>query len=200
MNSLNKILLSILIFLSLIALKGYLATGKIDASSQKKTLDQIEVKKVNPKAEVLSAYLSKHNSPMTDSAQDFIDAAKTYDLDWRLLPSIAGVESTFGKNTPGGYNAYGWGVYGTNRIYFKSWRDGMFTVAKGLRENYLNRGLTNPHSINIVYAASPNWGGKVSYFMNDLEQFSKNFQSKEVDDLKGEAETAAGSGKLAYKR
>lgn len=188
-----------LIFLSLIALKGYIPDRKINTSSQMPTLDQIEAKKVDPKAEVLSAYLSKHNSPMQDSAQDFIDAAKTYDLDWRLLPSIAGVESTFGKKIPGGYNAYGWGIYGTNRIYFKSWRDGMFTVAKGLRESYVNRGLTNPYSMNRIYATSPNWGGKVSYFMNDLEQFSKKYQTKGVKITNLEVKYAAPSGKLAYR-
>ena len=139
--------------------------------------DQIEAKKLDREAQILNAYLAKYNSPMQYHAQDFVDAAKEYDLDWKLLPSIAGVESTFGKHIPGGYNAYGWGIYGSNRLYFKSWRDGMFTVAKGLRENYVNKGLNNPYQMNRVYAASPAWGGKVTYFMNDLEKFATQYKA-----------------------
>ncbi len=137
--------------------------------------EQISSKKLDKKAEILSAYLAKFDSPMQYSAQDFIDAAKEYDLDWKMLPAIAGVESTFGKFIPGGYNAYGWGVYGTQAIYFTSWREGIFTVAKGLRENYLNKGLTDPYSINRIYAASPRWGDNVTHFMNDLEKFTSEY-------------------------
>lgn len=127
--------------------------------------------KVDKKALILAKYLESYNSPMQYYAQDFIDASEHYNIDWRLLPSIAGVESTFGKRIPGGYNAYGWGVYGENVLFFKSWRDGMFTVAKGLKENYINKGLTNPYAMNRIYATSPSWGYKVSYFMIDLEKF-----------------------------
>lgn len=160
-----------------------------------------EVKKIDKKALILTKYLERYHSPMKYHAQDLIDAANRYDLDWKLLPAIAGVESTFGKHIPGGYNAYGWGVYGTNRIYFKSWRDGMFTVAKGLKENYVNRDLTNPYVMNRIYASSPTWGGRVSYFMNDLENFSKKYQLnegiKDVDIVK--LKVAAPSGTVALK-
>ncbi|MDP3973910.1 MAG: hypothetical protein Q8P92_03690 [Candidatus Daviesbacteria bacterium] len=139
--------------------------------------NQIEARKLDREAQILNAYLAKYNSPMQYHAQDFVDAAKEYNLDWKLLPSIAGVESTFGKHIPGGYNAYGWGIYGSNRLYFKSWRDGMFTVAKGLRENYVNKGLNNPYQMNRVYAASPLWGGKVTYFMNDLGKFASQYEA-----------------------
>lgn len=134
---------------------------------------QIEIKSLDNEARVLSNYLAKYNSPLQYHAQDFIDAANQYGLDWKMLPSIAGVESTFGKQIPGGYNAWGWGVYGTQAIYFKSWKEGIFEVARGLRENYLDKGLQDPHAINKVYAASPRWGSKVSFFMKDLDNFSK---------------------------
>ncbi|MDO8573123.1 MAG: hypothetical protein Q7R77_00010 [Candidatus Daviesbacteria bacterium] len=161
----------------------------------------IEAKKLDNKANILSKYLASYNSPMQYHAQDFVDAAEAYNLDWKLLPSIAGVESTFGKFIPGGFNAWGWGVYGTQAIYFSSWRDGMFTVAKGLRENYLNKGLTDPYAINRIYAASPRWGGNVSYFMADLEKFANNFESNEQNITQvGQAPSiAAVSGQLALR-
>ena len=142
---------------------------------------EIEGKKLDPKAQVLAAYLEKRNSPLQYHAQDFIDAANLYNLDWKLVASIAGVESTFGQFIPGGYNGWGWGVYGTQTLGFTSWKDGIFTVSKGLRENYLDRGLNDPLAMNRVYAASPTWGTKVSYFMAELERFASQYDtSKEL--------------------
>lgn len=135
----------------------------------------IERKRLDGKAIILRDYFAKYDSPLQDYTQDFIDAADTYQVDWKLVPAIAGVESTFGKNTPGGYNGWGWGVYANQALYFKSWRDGIFTVTKGLKENYINRGLITPYQINYAYAASPYWGSHVSFFMLDLEKFSKTY-------------------------
>lgn len=161
---------------------------------------EISTKKLDKEAQVLASYLSKYNSPMQYHAQDFIDASKKYGLDWKMLPSIAGVESTFGKKIPGGYNAYGWAIYNSSsRFGFKSWRDGMFVVAKGLKENYINKGLTDPYLMNRVYAASPAWGTKVTYFMNDLEKFAQNYpqiQAIRYDIILSQIKIAAVSGIL----
>lgn len=143
--------------------------------AQSEQVIQIEAKPVDKRATVLKDYLAKHNSPLENSAQDFIDAADLYELDWRLVVSIAGVESTFGKNIPGGFNGWGWGVYGDHAIYFKSWREAIFTISKGLKENYVNKGYTEPFSMNRIYASSPHWGRNVTFFMNDLELYSKNY-------------------------
>ncbi len=164
----------------------------------------IQVKQLDPKALVLKEYFAKYNSPLENYAQDFIDASEEYDMDWKLVPSIAGVESTFGKFTPGGKNAWGWGVYGSQALYFSSWRDGIFTVSQGLKENYLNKGLTEPYSMNRIYATSPTWGSKVTYFMNDLDQFAKAHKalsenSISVQYFDPEFKTAGVSAKLAFR-
>lgn len=167
----------------------------------KKTADEIIIsKKLDNHAQILANYLASYNSPMQYQAQDFIDASNKFSLDWKILPAIAGVESTFGKFIPGGYNAYGWGVYGTQAVYFNSWREGIFTVARGLRENYLDKGLTEPYSINRIYAASPFWGAHVSYFMNDLEKFAQNYEANNQQAQIGLAPNiAAISGQIAYR-
>ncbi len=175
--------------------KGVRASS--DLSIPKTQTEQVVSRKLDKEAEILQKYLAKFDSPMQYSAQDFIDAAREYNLDWKMLPAIAGVESTFGKQIPGGYNAYGWGVYGTQAIYFESWRDGMFTVAKGLRDNYLNKGLKDPYSINRIYAASPFWGSKVIYFMQDLEKFENNYQAETVAQIGKAPNIAALSGQIA---
>lgn len=196
-KNINKKLL-IFILAALISLPSFNKPvgGNLVAKSDEQ--GEIVRKKLDNKAQILSAYLASYNSPLEYHAQDFVDAAKEYNLDWKMLPAIAGVESTFGRFIPGGYNAYGWGVYGTQAIYFKSWKEGIFTVAKGLRENYLNKGLTEAYSINRVYAASPGWGGKVTYFMRDLEKFAASYQAKQKH-LSQAPKIAAISGQLALR-
>lgn len=193
-----KILFSfLLILLSIFSSPIVLA----ETSEKNTVVHQIESKKLDGRAKILAQYLANFDSPLQDHAQDFIEAADTYNLDWKMVASIAGVESTFGKHIPGGYNAWGWGVYGTQAIYFNSWRDGIFTVSKGLRENYLNKGLTDPYSINRIYAASPTWGSHVSFFMADLEKFASNFKQDKVEltQLGNTPIIAAVSGQLASK-
>lgn len=159
---------------------------------------QVIAKKLDPKAEILSKYLAAHDSPLQYHAQDFVDAANTYQLDWKLVAAISGVESTFGKFTPGGFNGWGWGVYGTQAIYFKSWKDAIYTVSAGLRENYINKGLTNPYLMNRNYAASPFWGGHVAFFMQDLDKFAQNYKSQELVEITAPpSNVAATSGRLA---
>ncbi len=175
---------------------------KAGASGELKNLpaqnEQVISKKLDKQAQILQAYLAKFDSPMQYHAQDFIDAARLYNLDWKMLPAITGVESTFGKFIPGGYNAYGWGAYDAyHAVYFDSWTDGIFTVARGLRENYLNKGLSDPFSINRVYAASPFWGSRVTYFMQDLEKFANNYQDKNPNQIVTDPSVAAISGQIA---
>ena len=180
----------------------------LPASASKTPLAQIvEVKELDPRIVVLRAYLDKHNSPLEPHAEDFIDAADEYGVDWKLVPAITGVESTFGKHTPGNalypsYNGWGWGVYGTQALYFKSWRDGIFTVTKGLKENYINKGLTEPYSINRVYAASPVWGSHVTFFINDLTAFERGYKVEDKLIVKYtpiDEKTAGVSAQLALK-
>ena len=138
----------------------------------------------DPHIEVLEAYLESKDSPMSKNAVDFIEAANEYDLDWKLVAAISGLESGFGKHTPGNelffnesYNGWGWGVYGTQALGFESWKDGIYTVSRGLRENYINRGLTDPIAMNRKYASSPTWGVRVNIFMAQIEEFEKQYET-----------------------
>ncbi len=177
--TLQKNILGLLI-LSLLTIPGL--TQVKDAYAQSEQIVHIEAKPVDKRAQILKDYLAKYDSPLEDSAQDFIDAADQYGLDWKLVVSIAGTESTFGRFIPGGhdplystYNGWGWGVYGDNALGFKSWKEAIFTISKGLKEDYVDKGYTEPYSMNRKYAASKTWGSKVSYFMNDLDKFASTY-------------------------
>lgn len=143
---------------------------------------QPEIKELDQRAKILADYFASYNSPFEYQAQDFIDAADQHGVDWKLVPAIAGVESTFGKQSYG-YNAWGWGIYGDNTLNFASWKNGIYTVTEGLKKNYIDKGLTNPYSMNKVYAASKSWGWKVDYFMKDLEKFATSSAKLALKDI-----------------
>ncbi len=134
----------------------------------------IVAKAADPRVLILKKYLAQFNSPLQDHAGDFVKYADEYDLDWKLVASIAGLESTYGKRIPGGYNAWGWGVYGTQAMGFESWTHGIYTVSKGLKEDYISRGLTNPYLMNTRYASSPTWGIRVDFIMHQIDAFAKD--------------------------
>jgi len=117
----------------------------------------------------LQAFLARYDSPLTSYAQVFIDVADEYQIDWKLVPAITGVESTFGKQILyNSYNAYGWN---NGNYYFKSWEDSLKIISKALKEKYFDRGLDTPYKIGPVYAPpSKTWAGKVNYFMQKIEQ------------------------------
>ena len=118
----------------------------------------------------LEGFLAKYDSPLVPYAQDFITLADQYQIDWKLVPAITGVESTFGKQIPyNSYNAYGWA---NGNYAFKSWEDSIAIVTRALKEKYYNRGLDNPYKIGPVYAPpSQTWAGKVNFFMEKIEEF-----------------------------
>src|SRR5579862_9895471 len=85
--------------------------------------------KQDNRAEILRAYLTQNNSPLADHADTFIKQADANNLDWRMVVAISGVESGFGQAIPPySYNAWGFGVYGSNVRRFTSWDDGITVV------------------------------------------------------------------------
>lgn len=121
----------------------------------------------------LRTYLEKYDSPLAPYAGRFVADADKYNLDWRLVAAISGLESGFGKAIPyGSYNGWGWGIYGDNTLAFKSWDDGIDTVSEGLRTRYIDAwGAEDIYQIGSMYAASPTWAYRVQGFMNQIEAF-----------------------------
>lgn len=131
------------------------------------------VEKKDNRANILKKFLETYSSPLAQNAETFIKQADAYDLDWRLVASISGVESTFGKQLPyNSYNAWGWGIYGNNVIYFSSFDEAISAVSKALRENYIDKwGAQDVYQIGRFYAASPTWAQRVTFFMNKIDEF-----------------------------
>jgi hypothetical protein len=126
------------------------------------------------RVENLRNFLEKFNSPLSPYAQDIVNYADSNGLDYRLVPAITGVESTFGKFIPNGsYNAYGW----VNGNYsFTSWTDSISTVSATLNSQYINKGAPTISQIAKRYAPpSTTWGGNVKYFISKIDTLPLNF-------------------------
>jgi hypothetical protein len=128
-------------------------------------------------AQQIDLYLMGKASPMAGTGALFIEAGQRYGMDPRLVVAISGAESSFGQQTCGAYNAWGWGCPNSPG-QFASWGDGIDRVARGLRTGYLNQGLTTVAAIHNKYAPvgaandptglNNNWVQNVSKFLVEM--------------------------------
>lgn len=179
--ALGTILFALLAILSISPIHAQTKTAGMSAIAFTPT----KVVKVDNRAKALRAYLEKNNSSLADSAETFVEQADKYNIDWKLVAAISGLESGFGKHIPyNSYNAWGWGVYGTNVHYFTSWDDGIETISKGLRKRYMDKwGATDVYAIGKFYASSPTWAVRVEMFMNKIDAFYNDFGTNSPSTL-----------------
>lgn len=120
------------------------------------------------RVENLRAYLESKNSPLADLAETFVEVADAYDLDYRFLPAITGIESGFGRvQLDGSYNPFGWGG---GYIYFESFEEAIRTVGFELYERCVKVGADTPAEIGPSYCP-PNyvrWIVSVEGFMEEI--------------------------------
>lgn len=140
---------------------------------------QLDISKpvADPRVTQLSELLNYYKSPLAPYAPVFIQKADEYGLpDWRLVPAIAGVESTFGKRIPqNSYNAYGWA---NGNYSFKNWEDSIDVVTKTLKQKYYARGADTVEEIAAIYAPpSKTWANNVHFFMTKLDGFEQPKQA-----------------------
>ena len=162
-----------LIILIVIAIASLLLPIKADAyqeaqtSSAKLSLNVENLSSTDIRVKALKNVFEKYNSPLVDEASSYVALADKNGVDWKLLPAISGLESSFGKRLmPNSYNAYGWGG---GHIYFDSWEQGIDTITKALSQKYYARGADTVWSIGPIYAESPTWAVRVNSFIQKIE-------------------------------
>lgn len=123
-----------------------------------------EVRKDDPRFEALSRFFRDHKCPILDLAADFIAAADRNGLDWRLLPSIAFLESSGGKHLTG-KNLMGWG---SGNSKFKTARQGIYHVAERLAHSPIYAGKDLRTKLRIYNPANKQYAVRVVEIMNRL--------------------------------
>ncbi len=169
----KKLIYAIIVAVALCAGSGTVQASPLEAgasasleapeatSAARETLAKLK------KKEAIRTVLERRGSPLLLSIDDFIKACDKYALDCYLLPSITGLESSFGVHiAPGSYNPFGWGG---GYITFDNWGEAIDTVGAGLRYNYIDKGGTSIEAIGATYAASPTWAARVRMFIAEFE-------------------------------
>jgi len=123
---------------------------------------------------ILSNYLTQFGSPLSMYSDIFIQVADKHELDWRLIPAIAGAESTFGKRIASdSHNPFG---YAGGYFSFESWEKASEVEAEMLAVKYRDSwGLVTPEEVMPIYAPpSKTWARNVRFFMNEITLFENN--------------------------
>jgi len=165
------IVITLLLFLSAaLPIKAEIIAGASAPLTQTSFINEDDMEQLRQKniESVIETVLKRYNSPMADESESFVKTCIKYQIDCYLLPSIAGLESTFGKFIwPNSYNAFGWD---RGYMMFSSWTEGIDTVGQGLRNGYLDNGALTVEDIGPIYSESPTWAVRVNYF---IDQFKK---------------------------
>lgn len=112
----------------------------------------------------LLRFLQKHNCPITNLTRDFISAADRNGLDWRLLPSIAFLESSGGKHGTGA-NMLGWG---SGKQRFRSSAHAIHYVAERLAHSPIYAGKDTRTKLGIYNPANKEYARRVFAVMEEM--------------------------------
>jgi hypothetical protein len=117
----------------------------------------------DPRELRLERYFAEKNSPAQSYARDFVKAADRYDLDWRLLPSLAFIESGGGKAYKNN-NIFGWNNGDTR---FRSVKDSIHIIAERLANSHYYKDK-NLDAMLWTYNPIPGYRDRVKFVMQDL--------------------------------
>lgn len=123
------------------------------------------------RVEALRGFFRSIHSPLAPLAPDFVQAADRNGLDWRLLPSIAMVESTGGihyKNR----NIFGWG---NGHIKFRSIKGSIHYVASRLSRSRLYSGKGVVAVLRTYNSVRPEYPERVMRFMRRLPADTQSY-------------------------
>ena len=142
--------------------------------SQEKTKPELltEFKTQDIRVANLKYFFRKYESVLYDQSEFIVKMADQFKLDYRLIPAIAMQESGLCKNIyEGSYNCWGWGIYGNTVTRFGSYEEAIETISRGLKTNYIDKGLTTPEDIMRKYTppSTGSWAFGVNFFLKIIE-------------------------------
>ena len=130
----------------------------------------IVAKKADPRALQVYYFLKKYDSPLQGSAVDFVEIADKYRVDWKVLVSITGVESTFGKNiAQDSFNPFGY-MCKNGVCYFNSFREAIEQTAKTISHDrayseYRRTRQVYDLAVPYNFVHPTEWTQKIQFFI-----------------------------------
>lgn len=138
------------------AVLGLLACGVIASDN---TLPQQD-----PRSERLEAFFKAYDCPAPLHVDEYLRAADSHEIDYRLLPAISLVESTCGAFEKMN-NRWGWASAQTG---FPSVSAGIEFISTQLAENPRYKGKTLPEKL-FTYNPYPQYVRQVQRLMHEIE-------------------------------
>jgi len=124
------------------------------------------------RGELVKQYLANYGSKLDPYSSFIVETADKYELDYRLITAIAQQESNLCKLIPpGSNNCWGWGIHSEGTLGFSTFEEGIETVSKGLKEEYIDKGYETVQEIMGKYTPLSNgsWAIGVNQFMSEME-------------------------------
>ena len=122
--------------------------------------------------EIIRNYLKVNKSPLEPHAEYIVKVSDKYSLDFRLITAIAQKESGLCRVIPPeSYNCWGWGIHSKGTLRFSSFEEGIETVSKGIKLNYVDKGFVTVEEIMKKYAHpdSTTWADGVNIYIKQME-------------------------------
>ncbi|HLH15700.1 MAG TPA: hypothetical protein VKX45_00695 [Bryobacteraceae bacterium] len=117
----------------------------------------------DPRVSALKSFFEKQDCPARHYVKEFLEAADRYALDWRLLPSLAYVESTGGKAARNN-NLFGWD---SGRAQFPSPVAAIYEIGYRLTHSSLYK-HKNLDGLLATYNPDPDYALKVKGVMQQI--------------------------------
>jgi hypothetical protein len=190
-KSLNLIILYIIVVIIAFGLGYKLSVMNRQLVYYRKVMDDLELisllslEQDKSKSEILSEFKTadirvanlkyffrKYDSVLYDQSEYIVTMADLYKLDYRLIPAIAMQESNLCKHIyEGSHNCWGWGIYGDKVTRFDSYNEAIETISRGIKKNYIDKGLTTPEAIMRKYTppSDGSWAFGVNTFLKMIE-------------------------------
>ncbi|PYT06231.1 MAG: hypothetical protein DMF60_09795 [Acidobacteria bacterium] len=125
--------------------------------------DPAAIPKNDPRLLRLQQYFADRKSPIGRLAADFLIAADSNKLDWRLLPSLSIIETGGGKGVRNN-NIFGWNC---GRTSFRSIKESIHVVAAKLSQSPWYRGKDTT-GILKAYNSNPRYPERVKAVMQTI--------------------------------
>jgi hypothetical protein len=125
---------------------------------------QSQIEPTDVRLSKLRSFFLERDVPIVHLAEDFILAADQHGLDWRLLPSIAMVESSGAKYYHNN-NIFGWN---NGLLRFRSIHSSIYEVARSMSSMRCYRGK-DLDGVLWTYNPMPGYNGKIKTAMRAID-------------------------------